>query len=109
MTLLLQGQLYCLGSSIQILEDACRAHAAADTHRHETIFTPATLHLVDQLDSKFRACAAERVTERNRAAVDVDLLAVEFEVADHGEGLRGESLVEFNQVEVIDGHPLTLE
>ena len=46
----------------------------------------------------------ERVAERDRAAVDVDALRVEAELADDGDGLRRERLVELDEVDVADGH-----
>ena len=48
--------------------------------------------------------AADRVAERDRAAVDVDLVPVEAELATVGEGLRGERLVDLDQVERLDRH-----
>ena len=46
---------------------------------------------------RMRAAGANRVAERDRAAVRVDL-AVEAELADHGERLRGEGLVELDEI-----------
>ena len=45
---------------------------------------------------------ADRVPERDRAAVDVDLVPVEAELAAVGQGLRGERLVDLDQVERLD-------
>ena len=42
---------------------------------------------------------ADRVAERDRAAVDVDLVPVEAELAAVGQHLRGERLVDLDQVE----------
>ena len=42
------------------------------------------------------------MTERDRAAVDVDLLPVEPELVAIGEHLRGERLVDLDQVEIVD-------
>ena len=49
-----------------------------------------------------RAGGADRVAERHRAAVDVDLVAVELEVADELLGDDGEGLVDLEQVDVVD-------
>ena len=57
--------------SIQILEDAGSAHAAADAHAdHAKLDVPA-LHLVDELGGQLGAGAAEGVPQGDGAAVDV--------------------------------------
>src|SRR6476659_29121 len=48
------------------------------------------------------AARADRVTERDRAAVDVDLVPVEPEGTPVGERLGGERLVDLDQVEGLD-------
>ena len=50
----------CRLNSIQILEDAGRAHAAADAHRHHAVIAAAPFHVVDDLHSELGAGAAER-------------------------------------------------
>ena len=44
------------------------------------------------------------MAERDRAAVDVDLVPVEAELAAVGEGLGGERLVDLDEVERLDRH-----
>src|SRR5690606_18667017 len=51
-----------------------------------------------------RAGRAERVAERDRAAVDVDLVAVEVERLLDAEVLPRERLVDLEQVDVLDLH-----
>src|SRR5262245_4670963 len=63
------------GLSHQIFEDARRAHSAADAHRDHSVASLAALHLVNQRGRKLRPRAAERVAERDRAAVDVQPFA----------------------------------
>src|SRR4029079_11390859 len=46
---------------------------------------------------------ADRMAERDRAAVDVDLVPVEAELATIGESLGGESLIDLDQVEGLQG------
>ena len=46
--------------------------------------------------------SAERVADRDRPAVDVHLRGIEAELVDAHERLRGEGLVELDQVEVLD-------
>ena len=51
-----------------------------------------------------RARHAERMAERDRAAIRIDVLGIvgKAELAQHGQRLRGEGLVEFDHVEVAD-------
>ena len=51
----------------------------------------------------------ERVAERDRPAVDVDLLGIEPELVDAHDRLRGERLVELDEVEVVDADAGPLE
>src|SRR2546422_8470870 len=44
---------------------------------------------------------ADRMSERDRAAVDVDLLRVPAHLPVHGDRLRGKGLVDLHQVEVL--------
>src|SRR5512147_3346042 len=81
------------------------AHAATDAKRRESLLRVASLHFVQQRDQHAAARSADRVTERDGTAVDVDLVLVgrlvQAEVLVHGTGLRRESLVEFHQVELL--------
>ena len=51
-SVLLIVELYFMSILVQILEDASRAHAAADAHRHHTELAIAALHLIDELHSQ---------------------------------------------------------
>ncbi len=51
-------------------------------------------------DRDARARAADGMTERDRAAIHVQRIAVEMQLAVAGEHLRGECLVQFDQIEV---------
>jgi hypothetical protein len=42
------------------------------------------------------------MTERNRAAIDVDLIAVELEIPDEFFGDDSESLVDLEQIDVVE-------
>jgi hypothetical protein len=54
---------------------------------------------VDQRRGQPGAAATKRVTDRNRAAADVQFCVVDAQLALAGEGLRGERLVQLEQVE----------
>ena len=76
------------------------AHAAADAQRGEALLGVAPLHLVEQRHQHARAGRADRMADRDRAAVDVDLVGVPAEILVDRAGLRGEGLVGFDQIEV---------
>src|SRR5690606_28478176 len=94
---------------LQPLEDARRALSAADAHCHHAIARVAPPQLVQQLDGQLGAGAAERVTKRDRAAIDVDARRVEVQLANDSQRLRGERLVQFDQVEIALRQPGALE
>ena len=52
--------------------------------------------------AKAGAAATKRVADRNRAAVDVQFCAVDAQLALVGEGLRGERLVQLEQVDAVE-------
>src|SRR4051794_32750623 len=56
------------------------AHAAADAQRGEALLGIALLHLMQQCHQHARAGGADRMADRNRAAVDVDLSGIPAEV-----------------------------
>src|ERR1700693_3721109 len=62
------------------------AHAAADAQRGEALLEVALLHLVQQRHQHAGARGADRVTDRDRAAVDVDLRGIPAEVLVDGAG-----------------------
>ena len=62
------------------------------------------IELVGQRRDDPGAARADRVAERDRAAVDVDLRPVEAEGAAVGERLGGERLVDLDEVERLDRH-----
>ena len=106
------GQPLHLGSSsigalarqrrLDALEGGCDGAAAAEAQRGETVAALAATELVQQRRHDPGAARADRMAERDRAAVDVDLRPVEAELAAVGERLRGERLVDLDQVEVLD-------
>ena len=62
----------------------------------------AAAQLADEGGGEAGAGAAEGVAEGDRAAVDVELLLVDAELAGAGEDLGGEGLVELDQVDVVE-------
>src|SRR5690349_18822363 len=61
------------------LDDHGGDHARTDAQSDNTGREVAALKLVDQRCQKHRAGSSERVTQRDRAAVDVDLAVIDVE------------------------------
>src|SRR5258706_8914538 len=83
--------------------------AAAEAQRREAEAALPTAELVEQGRDDSRSRGTDRMTEGDRAAVDVDLVPVEAELAPVRDGLGGEGLVDLDQVEVADRHVQLLE
>ena len=93
---------------VQPLEDGGQALATTDAHRLQPVPALAALHLVQQRGQDPAAGGADRVAERDARAVDVDALpvaraeAAESPLTAAGQHLRGERLVELDQVDVAE-------
>ena len=76
----------------------------ADAHGRQRMAAAAPLQFLGRGQREARAGHAERMAERDRAAVGVHLGSIvgEPELAQHREALRGEGLVQFDHVEVAD-------
>src|SRR6185295_976899 len=77
------------------------AHAAADAQARDALLRAALAHLVQQRHENAATRCADRVADRDRAAVDVDLARVPAHLVVDRAGLGGESLVDFQHVEVL--------
>ena len=86
-------------------ENSRRALAAADAHGDHAVARVAPLHFAEDGRGQFRAGAAERMAQRDGAAVDVDDFRIESGGADHGQRLRRESFVEFDDADVVQLEP----
>jgi hypothetical protein len=83
-------------------EDRGQALAYAYAHGCYAVPGAAAVELADEGGGETGAGAAEGVTEGDRAAVHVELLFVDAELADAGEDLGGEGLVQLDQVDLIE-------
>ena len=81
------------------LEQRRLALPHADAHRRQAVAAAPPPELVEQRHDEPRAAHPERMAERDRAAVDVHPLLVDPELAEHGERLRRERLVQLDEVE----------
>src|SRR3954452_15253669 len=91
------------------LEDDRVALAATRADGRDAKAAAAPAQLVHESAEHTRAGCANRVTERNRPAVHVDLRLVEAEHAHRVERDRREGLVELEQVDVVDRQSGLLE
>ena len=74
--------------------------ADPDAEGRDPVFPAAAAQLADEGAGEAGAGAAERVAEGDRAAVDVQPLLLDAELAGAGQDLRGESLVQLDQVDL---------
>src|SRR5215213_5659417 len=76
------------------------AHAAPDTHRHHSISSIAALELAQDAGSQLRARATERMAQRDRAAIDVDLIRVQSQRLNHCDRLCRERFVQLDHINI---------
>src|SRR5437016_129412 len=76
-------------------------HAAADAQRRQPPSCVALGHLVEQRDQDAAAGGADRMAERNCAAVHVDLARVPAHLAIYCDRLGRECFVDLHEVEVL--------
>src|SRR4051812_25093260 len=83
---------------LDAFDDDRGRHAAAGAHRDEAELAGGALELVEHGADEDRAGGPDRVAEGHGTAVDVDLVAVELEVAHELLGHHCERLVHLEQV-----------
>ena len=96
------GNNFACTSGLHTFKNCSQALADADAHRRDPVAAAAAAELVQEGGREAGAGAAERVAEGDRAAVDVEALLVDPELADAGEDLGGEGLVELDQVDLVE-------
>src|SRR3954465_9264373 len=90
-------------------EQAGAALAAADAHRDDAPLGLAPAAFLQDVAGETRAGHAERMADRDRAAVDVVLLGIDAELVARIETLAGEGLVELPEIDVVDLKAMTLQ
>src|ERR1700690_1266992 len=78
------------------------AHAAADAERGQALLGVAPLHLVQERHQNARTGRPDRMAERDRPAIDVDLGGVPAEILVDRASLGREGLVGLDEIEVLD-------
>ena len=79
------------------------ALADADAHGGEAVAAAAFFHFVNKRRHDPGAAAAQRVAEGDGAAVDVELIEIDAQLARAREHLRRKGFVDFNEVDLLDG------
>src|SRR5262245_47011212 len=90
-------------------EERRDALPATDAHSDEGITPEPACELVDGLDDEEAPGRADRMSQRDAAAVGIRLLRRELEIARDGDRLSGERLVQLNEIDVVDPHARALE
>src|SRR4051812_11379921 len=93
----------------QPLNDRDVGLTAAFAHRLQAVTAAGALELVQHRRHQTRAGRAERVTERDRAAVHIHLGEVGAGFLLPGEDDRCECLVDLDKIDVVDGQPGLLQ
>src|SRR5580692_1220065 len=85
-------------------DDHCDALTHSDAHGAEGVTAAAALELIDRGGCEARAAGAERMAERDRAALGIHMGGIvrDLELAQHGERLGRECLVELDQVHLVE-------
>src|SRR5713101_8331754 len=91
------------------LENRGDALAAADALRGEGVALAFALQERRRLAGDARAGGAQRMAERDGAAVEIGPALVDAEFAHAGDRLRGEGLVDLDDVDVLDGEAGALQ
>src|SRR5437667_12134155 len=94
---------------VRRLDQPGRPHAAADAHGDDAPALLPPAQLVEQRPGHARAGHAVGVADRDRAAVRVELLGVDAEAVPAVDDLRGEGLVQLDDVDVLELEPRLLE
>src|SRR5437667_3652672 len=90
-------------------EESCRAHAAADAHRHHDVSHPAAFTLDERVADQAAAGHAVRMADRNRAAIDVEPVVGNAEPVATVDHLYGERFVQLPEADVVEPHAGPLE
>src|ERR1019366_212401 len=96
-------------SLLHDLEQTGGTHAAADAHGDDSVFGLAAAALDQGVTGEARARHAVGMTDRNRAAVDIDLLRIDAQFVAAIEHLHREGLVQFPEIDVVDLEAVALE
>src|SRR5215470_4081428 len=101
--------LGCRSISAVDFEQARAALAAADAHRDDAPLRLAAGAFLQDVAGEAGAGHAERVSDGDRAAIDVVLGRIDAELVARVEALAGKRLVQLPDVDVVDLQAMTLQ
>src|SRR5579863_3888017 len=100
---------YLLQDRLENLEKTRRPHAAADAHRDNAIACSAPPPFVEQVANATRAGHAVGMTDRDGPARDVEPVVGDAKRVTAIKNLRGKSLVQFPDADIVDRQPVPFE
>src|SRR5215813_2418635 len=95
--------------SMDDFEQAGGAHAATDAHGHHAVFGLAPAALDQEVAGQARSGHTIGMADRDRAAVDVELLRVDAELVAAIDHLHRIGLVELPQIDIVDLQTMPLQ
>ena len=85
------------------------SHAAARAQGRETVFFTTFLEFVQQGDYQSGACRADRMSQGNATAVDIQLVLLNAKGLLAGDALRRERFVDLKQIDIVNGQTRLFE
>src|SRR5690349_22908419 len=82
-------------------QQQCQAHAPADAESRESQLRLSLLHFVNERGGDANPGTADRMAQRDRAAVDVQTIGGKLQLAIAGDHLRGECFVQLDQIDLV--------
>ena len=95
--------------SLDSFDDRRDTLTDADAHGRETVAAAALFHFMDEGRHDPGAAAAQRMSQGNGAAIDVESVETDAELAGAGKHLRCECLVDLDQIDLLDTQSCAFE
>ena len=89
--------------SLHSLDDGRNPLADADAHGRQAVAAAAPFHFMDEGSHDSRAAAAERMSQRDGAAIDIEFIQIDAQLASAREHLGRECFVKLDKVDLLDG------
>src|SRR5258705_13682436 len=88
--------------SVNDFEQTRRARAATDAHGHDSVFCLATPALDQEVAGQPRACHTVGMADRDRAAIDVQLVPIDAELVAAIDYLHRIGFIQLPEIDVVD-------
>src|SRR5882724_9385815 len=92
------------GALADVLNDPRNPLSTAYAGRYDAIFFIQPFHVLRDLDRQFAARAAQWMSQGDSASIGIHDGRVDLQRTDNGQGLGGEGLVQFYQVDLTQVH-----